>query len=383
MRRPVAVCGNTAERHGIVLAKNTPAKAMGIKTGWPVWQAQSVCPDITIIPPHYDEYVTYSKLVREIYCRYTDRIESMGIDECWLDVTDSTRYIGGGRAIADEIRQAVKCETGLTISAGVSFNKIFAKLGSDMKKPDAVTEIDVDVFREKIWPLPADMMLGVGRRAYAILLRRGIRTIGDLAAADPDYLGSLFGKVGREIWVYANGYDTTEVLPAQLSPPIKSVGHAITTTSDLTTDGEVRCVLLEMAQIVGEKLRAEGLAAGGVGVTVRDNELNLHDYQGQLSSPTQLTKEIVERGREIFTAKHKWTLPLRSVGIRAINLCDARASRQLTFDESVRERRLRLEAAVDGIRGRYGHNSLTPAACVNDIKIVRKRTGDSPIAMYM
>jgi len=382
--RPVAVCGNTQERHGIVLAKNMEAKRAGVRTGVAVWEAKAACPNLIIIPPHYDEYVTYSKYVREIYSRYTDRIESMGIDECWLDLTGSIAW-SDGEAIANEIRTAVKEETGLTISVGVSFNKVFAKLGSDMKKPDAVTVIGEDDFREKIWSLPAGDLLGVGTRAATALLRRGIATIGDLARSDPEYLALLFGKGGRQMWAYANGYDTSEVLLSSDSPPIKSIGHGITTTRDLTTSEEVKDVIIELSQIVGEKLRREELAARAVAVSVRTCELKVKEYQGTLAHPTQLTRDIIESAYKIFCEKHRWGKPLRSVYVRAINLIPAEvANAQLSFLDAERSRLMRLERAVDEIRLRFGSHAVHSASYLSDIKISkRKKLADTPVFMYM
>lgn len=203
--KPVAVCGSVEERHGIVLAKNYAAKAFGVSTGEAIWQAKQKCQDLVIVEPHYEQYIKFSKLAREIYGRYTDQIEPYGMDECWLDVTGSG-CMGTGFEIADEIRRTVKFELGLTISAGVSFNKIFAKLGSDMKKPDAITCIEADSFREKIWCLPAADLLGVGRATEKVLSGYGIHTIGELAATSDDFLKCRLGKNGLAIKKYAMGW---------------------------------------------------------------------------------------------------------------------------------------------------------------------------------
>ncbi|EKC56817.1 Nucleotidyltransferase/DNA polymerase involved in DNA repair, partial [human gut metagenome] len=208
---PVAVCGSVEERHGIVLAKNYKAKAFDVKTGDTVWQAQQKCRDLVIVPPHYEEYIKYSKLARSVYERYTDQVEPYGMDECWLDITGTGSLFGSPVEVANKIRETIKFELGLTISVGVSFNKIFAKLGSDMKKPDAVTVIPKDTFREKIWKLPSADLLGVGRATQRTLDSYGIRTIGALAQTDPEFLRSVLEKNGVALWNYANGNDLSLV----------------------------------------------------------------------------------------------------------------------------------------------------------------------------
>lgn len=230
---PIAVCGSVEERHGIVLAKNYKAKAFDVKTGDAVWQAKQKCKDLVVVPPHYEEYIKYSKLARSVYERYTDQVESYGMDECWLDISGTESLFGSPEKVANEIRETMKFELGLTISVGVSFNKIFAKLGSDMKKPDAVTVIPKDTFKEKIWGLPAADLLGVGRATQRVLDSYCIRTIGDLANTDPDFLRRRLGKNGVVLWNYANGNDLSLVAKKDFVSPIKSVGHGITTVADL------------------------------------------------------------------------------------------------------------------------------------------------------
>lgn len=208
---PVAVCGSTEERHGIVLAKNYEAKAYGIQTGESTYQAQQKCKDLIVVKPHYEQYIKYSKLAREIYNEYTDLVEPFGMDECWLDVTGSTVLFGTGYDIAEKIRTEIKFKLGLTVSIGVSFNKIFAKLGSDMKKPDAITVIEKSSFKNKIWQLPASDLLGVGKATKKKLNYYGIYTIEDLAKSSPDFLKSIIGKNGILLWKYANGTENSSV----------------------------------------------------------------------------------------------------------------------------------------------------------------------------
>ena len=267
---PIAVCGSVEERHGIVLAKNYKAKAFDVKTGDAVWQAKQKCKDLVVVPPHYEEYIKYSKLARSVYERYTDQVEPYGMDECWLDISGTESLFGSPEKVANEIRETMKFELGLTISVGVSFNKIFAKLGSDMKKPDAVTVIPKDTFKEKIWGLPAADLLGVGRATQRVLDSYCIRTIGDLANNDPEFLRRRLGKNGVVLWNYANGNDLSLVAKKDFVSPIKSVGHGITTVADLEKPEQVWPVFLELTQDIGHKLRVHGLSAEGVAIHIRD-----------------------------------------------------------------------------------------------------------------
>ena len=236
--KPVAVGGDVENRHGIILAKNYEAKQYGVQTAEALWQAKQKCPNLIIVPPHYEEYLKYSRLAHSIYAEYTDRIEPYGMDEVWMDITGSTRLFGDGEKVANELRRRIKFELGLTISVGVSFCKVFAKLGSDMKKPDAVTIIPQDSFREVIWDLPASDMLGVGRSTEKLLSSYGIRTIGQLANAYPDMLERKLGKNGMMLVAFANGLDRSRVAPQDYEPPMKSVGHGITTVQDLENNAE-------------------------------------------------------------------------------------------------------------------------------------------------
>ncbi len=376
---PMIVGGETEERHGIVLAKNGLAKKYGIQTGESIYQARAKCPSLVIAQPHYDEYLYYSRVVRQIYSEYTDQIEPFGIDECWLDVTASRDLFGAERDIAEKIRRQVKAETGLTISVGVSFNKIFAKLGSDMKKPDAVTEIPPDRFQDIVWPLPAFEMMGVGMKTYRKIYYRGCRTIGDIAATQVEYLESWLGKLGKVLWVYANGLDTSRVLWQTEAEPIKSIGHGTTTVKDLENHTEVRYVLEELAEEIGTKLRSHRLSAGGVSIQVRENDMIVREYQCKLSHRTQLARELAKEGAALFARKHIWRLPLRSVTIRAIDIDRANVPEQLDLftDHLRRDRLLTLESTVDTIRQRYGTHSVTCGTYLAAAKLSERRIGYS------
>lgn len=364
---PVAVCGRTEERHGIVLAKNYLAKDYGVKTGESVMEAKSKCRGLVMVNPHYREYMKYSRIVREIYKSYSDLVEPYGMDENWVDVTGSVRWFGSGEKIANEIRERVKRETGLTISVGVSFNKIFAKLGSDMKKPDAVTCITSENFREKIWELPADSMLGVGPSAMKLLRRYGICTIGELAMCPDALLSYKFGINGIRMKQYANGLDKSRVMPQDFCFPVKSVGNGTTFLADLYTNEEVSPMILSLSDHVAARLREAGKKARGISLTVKCNDLSWKEWQTSLDRPTQSAGEIAERAFELFRRSYPWVKPIRAMTVRAIRLVDMEYSDQVTIFCSAgrMEKTESIDRAVDGIRERFGWASICRAATLH------------------
>ncbi len=359
---PVAVCGDVEERHGIVLAKNYRAKAFGVSTGEAIWQAKQKCPGLIVVPPHYGEYLKFSGLAREIYGRYTDLVEPFGMDECWLDCTGSTRVFGEGPEIADEIRETVKRELGLTISVGVSFNKIFAKLGSDMKKPDAVTVIPRESFREIVWPLPAADLLGVGRATERKLTSFGIHTVGDLAAWPPEFYRSHLGKCGIELWRFANGEDSSPVVTRDFEVPDKTVGHGTTTVRDMENDAQVWEVMLELVQDIGHRLRTYHKRAGGVSVVVRDADLGFCQWQEILPQTTRSPSDLARECFALFRRNYRWKRPVRAVTVRAIRLVSESVPEQISlFCDPVRtERTESLDNCIEEIRRRFGKRAVRP-----------------------
>ena len=271
--KPVAVGGDPEARHGIVLTADYAAKRYGVKTGMALWQAKQVCPDITFLPPRMDLYLRFSRMAQEIYADYTDKREPYGIDESWLDVTDSATLKGDGFHIAQEISSRMKKELGITVSVGVSFNKIFAKLGSDYKKPDAITTMYEDEFQRKAWCLPVSDLLYVGNATNKKLYSMGIRTIGDLAKSDETLLVRKLGKMGSILWAFANGYDESPVKLENTSAPVKSVGNSTTTPRGMETDEDVKIVLYILAESVAARLRENGFRCRTVEISVRDKEL--------------------------------------------------------------------------------------------------------------
>lgn len=367
--KPVAVCGNPEARHGIVLAKNMLAKQKGVKTGEALWQAREKCPDIVFVKPHYDRYMKFSELVREIYKEYTDLIYPYGIDEAWLDVSSSTGLFGNGEKIADEIRERIKYELGITASVGVSYNKIFAKLGSDMKKPDATTVITKENFKEKVWPLPVSELLFVGLSTKRKLNMYSIKTIGDLANCDSKLLLSLLGKNGIMLQNFANGHEYADEVTFLQEPVIKSIGNSTTTPRDLLTDEDVRIVLYVLCESVAGRMRDHDFACRTVQIYIRNNDLRSYLRQGPLEFPTQNSYMLFDKAFSLYKQYHNGD-PIRSIGVRACNLfVQSHVQLSLYPDVARNERRYQLECAIDKIRNRFGRNILTRGVMLTQKKL--------------
>ena len=373
--KPVAVGGDPEERHGIVLTADYTAKRRGVKTGMALWQARQVCPDIIFLPPRMDLYLRFSRMAQEIYAEYTDKREPYGIDESWLDVTDSVSLKGDGYHIAQEISSRMKRELGITVSVGVSFNKIFAKLGSDYKKPDAITTMNKDEYRDKAWPLPVSDLLYVGSATNNKLRSMGIRTIGDLARTEESLLVRKLGKMGSILWAFANGYDESPVKLENTSAPIKSVGNSTTTPKDMETDEDVKIVLYILAESVAARLRENGFRCRTVEISIRDKDLFHFSKQVKLQNASNITREIAEAGYKLYKESYRlpadeqelknsrpefYQKPLRSIGIRGTDLVTDYFWEQLDMfmDPKEREKQMKVDAAVDNIRKRFGFYSI-------------------------
>lgn len=364
--KPLAVLGDPEARHGIVLAKNYEAKFHNVKTGDPMWMAKQKCPDIIFVPPHYDLYMKHSKLVREIYAEYTDKVEPYGLDECWLDVTGSTMLFGSGQEIADKLRERIKFELGVSVSVGVSFNKIFAKLGSDMKKPDATTVIESERFKEIVWPLPVKELLYVGRATHNKLRRKGIFSIGDLADTNPENLRFWLGKMGVVLWQFANGLDTSPVSNIGAKSMIKTVGNSTTAPRDLISDEDIKITLMVLSESVSARLREYSFICRTVQIGIRDNELNWIERQGKLDIPNRTAKSIFELAFSLFK-KHTNGKPIRSLSVRACDLEPIdHVQLSLLPDISQLQKQEELEAAMDNLRNRFGHFSVQKGLMLTD-----------------
>lgn len=367
--QPIAVAGDVEQRHGIVLAKNTLAKKYGVATGNPLWMAKRLCPDIIFVPPHYDKYLRFSRLARDIYMDYTDQVESFGLDECWLDVTGSTHLFGDGRAIANEIRKRIRYELGITVSVGVSYNKIFAKLGSDMKKPDATTVITKENYRETAWNLPASDLLYVGPATQKLLQRYYIRSIGDLAQTVPEFLQGRLGKAGIMLWGFANGLDTSPVVSMGLQPAVKSIGNSTTTPHDLVEDHDVKITLYLLCESVAERMREQHLKCSTIQLYLRDTDLICLERQCRLSSPAGNSSTLYQNAYRLYQS-NKPEKPLRSIGVRACQLSlDENIQTSLLDEEKSTQRMDDLEHTIDKLRHRFGFFSVRRGIMLTDERL--------------
>lgn len=368
---PMAVSGNPEARHGIILSKNMLAKKYQVKTAETIWEAKRKCPDLVTVPPNFPLYMQYASLVRKIYLDYTPYVEPFGIDEAWLDVTGCPKFRGNGKLIADEIRKRIAEELGLTVSIGVSFNKVFAKLGSDLRKPDATNCIARRNFKRIVWPLPASDLLYVGRSTTQKLLRCNIKTIGDIANSNPVFLRSILGKWGELLWGFANGLDRDPVKEFGESSALKSIGNSTTTPRDLKNNEDVKMILYVLAESVAERLRDHHLKCRTVEISVRDTELHSIHRQGKLSHPSALSSELFKKAYQLFLNNYQWIKPIRSLGVRAVDLSGEEEAVQLSFmeEEKKAERMESLEETVDSIRRRFGHFSIGRAVLLQDKKI--------------
>lgn len=378
--KPVAVCGDPDSRHGIILAKNELAKRAGVVTAETIWQARKKCPDLELVRPHRSKYTHYSKIINQIYLRYTDMVEPFSIDESWLDVTASQKLFGSGVEIADEIRRTVREETGLTLSAGVSWNKIFAKLGSDYKKPDATTAITRENYQQILWPLPARDMIFVGKSTADKLLKSGIKTIGDMARCNPKMLTALLGKQGQMLWTYANGLDNAPVARYGEGEPVKSIGNGITFRRNLMNEDDIRTAVTGLSDTVATRLRHHKLKAYGVKIDIKDPSFTTISRQKQLFVPTNLASELSQAAMELIHESWRPGAPIRMLTITGINLCDEMTEEQISLfasDNRSHQQGEKIERTMDDIRSRFGSAAITFGGVLgNDLGIDIHDTND-------
>lgn len=361
---PVAVCGDPTNRHGIILAKNEAAKAFGIQTAETVWQARKKCPDLLLLTPHHRTYRDISRSVNALYREYTDRVEPFGVDESWLDVTAQLPSLGcTGQELADTLRRRLREEFGLTISVGVSYNKVFAKLGSDYKKPDATTVISPTDVSSIVWPLPVSALLFVGRSTQRILAPYGVKTIGDLAHFDPNSLEALLGKQGRQLYEYANGLDRDPVALAGNDTPPKSVGSGTTFPRNLTTWEELCAGVSLLADNVAVELRKNAMVCRTLQVTLRDPKFKDICRQRPLPAPSQFARQLSSSAIRILKDCWKPGVPIRALTVTAQNLqnqADAFEQTSLfpTAEPMLHSKQAQLETTMDSIRAKYGKHAI-------------------------
>lgn len=380
--KAVAVGGSQEERHGIILAKSELAKRAGVKTGMPLWEARQKCKDLIIVPPHFEYYSKFSRLLRKIYERYTDYIEPFGLDECWLDVTSCGE---DGYIIAEEIRKTVKEELGLTVSIGVSFNKVFAKLGSDLKKPDAVSVITRENFKDLVWPLPASDLLYCGRQTSRTLQECGISTIGRLASMSESFIRGKLGKNGHSLWLFANGLDNSRVAHKDHYEPPKSIGHGITCVENLENHDEASKVIVALSLDIGYKLRKEGMYAGGVSLVVKDEGFTHYSYQTRLEHSTQDEGEIAKVAIKLLSDNYNWRYKIRALTVTAIYLESSQAPTQsdMFYDYEKEEKQRRLGSVIDSIKDTYGKKAILPATVLDERKMPKGKQEDTVLPGMM
>ena len=379
--KPLAVCGSVEDRHGIVLTANYLAKPHGVKTGMAVWQAKQVCPELVVLPPDMPEYIRFSQMAREIYEDYSDQIEPFGLDENWIDVTGSVGLFGNAMTIAREISERIKFELGITVSIGVANNKITAKLGSDYRKPDAITRIERDNYKEIVYPLPVEDLLYVGPATHRKLNQMGVFTIGELAELPLDILTSRFGKMGRILSIFAQGNDISPVKHADSNAVIKSVGNSATAPRDMVSNEDVWIMLLLLSESVAQRMRELGSRCTTVEVSVRDTKLESFTRQRKLKMPTCASLEIARTAFDLFRKSYSWGVPIRSIGVRGAGLVPADQPVQLSFfgDVTRCDKWEEIDKTVDDIRARYGYKSILRATMQADPLLCRVNPKDDHI----
>ena len=357
---PMAVCGDPELRHGIILAKNELAKAYHIQTAETIYSAKKKCPDLLLVPAHHEKYKSVCERINAIYEGYTDLVERFSIDESFLDVTGSRHLFGSGKEIADELRRRIRAEIGVTVSVGVSFNKTFAKMGSDYKKPDATTVISRENYKGLLWPLPIGELLFVGKSGASVLQDHGILTIGDLAQADPASISSFFGKTGVHLQQAARGEDLSPVLPTGYEEQPKSISHNVTFDHDLTDPAEILAGITLISDQVGTRLRRKKLFASVVQIQIKDTSLKVINRQKQLAQYTCNTRLIRDTAVRLLRENWPEGMPIRmlSVGVTGLSL-DGSQQLDLFMDTAKAEKAQRLDEAVDSIRAKYGKQSIT------------------------
>ncbi len=369
---PMAVCGDPENRHGIILAKNELAKKYGVKTAETIQQAKEKCPNLVLAKSHYTAYREFSKKVNEIYLRYTDFVEPFGIDESWLDVTNSVKIFGSGYEIAERIRKEVKEEIGITVSIGVSFNKVFAKLGSDYKKPDAVTVIDENNYKNIVFPLDVSSLLYVGRRSAVTLKEMGIRTIGELANFRQDILSQKLGKMGILLYEYANGIDESPVVRWGEQEEIKSVGNGLTFRRDLSGENDIKTAVTALCDTVCERMRRYGVKCTTVAVQIKNPNFKTVSKQCGLDFPSNTSAEIKVKALQLFKEVWGFRAPVRSITITGSNLVDDNGDAQMSLfgEDCGMQRHGDIDKTMDSIREKYGHSAIKFASVIkNDLGI--------------
>lgn len=364
-----AVAGSSKDRRGIILAKNQIAKEKGVLTAETIYQAQKKCKDLVLVKPNHSKYAEISKKINEIYQSYTDLVEPFGIDESWLDVTNSYHlFAKTPLELAYILKERIKEEIGVTVSIGVSFNKMFAKLGSDYKKPDAITVLEKDNYKDILYPLNVNDLMYVGKSAKRVLNNLDIKTIGDLALSDKKTLAKLLGKNGEMIHEYANGIDNSPVASYTEHHEVKSVGNGITFSRNLNGEEDIKTAINILADTVASRLRKQGIKCQSVQVLIKDPAFKSITRQKTLGKATDITKEISKIALEIVLENWNMLNDIRMLSVTATKLTSDDDAQISFFEEKEDEKQKAIENAMDKIRDKYGKKSIMVARTVkNDI----------------
>ncbi len=371
---PMAVGGDEKSRRGIILAKNEKAKKYGIKTAETIWQAKKKCPSLKVVPPHFKEYSEISKKINKIYESYTDLVEPFSIDESYLDVTGSQKLFGTGKEIADTLRKRIKDEIGITISVGVSFNKVFAKLGSDYKKPDATTVITKENYKEILFPLSADNLMFVGHASFEALKKLGIHTIGDIAACPKEVLAERLGKSGTMLYIYANGLDREPVKSIYEKHESKSIGNSMTFSRNITSKEDILTAVSAISQMVSRRMRHEGVKGSTIQIGIKYSDFKYVSRQKTLINPTNISKEIEDNAFELICENMAKNKPIRLLSIQLSSLTSEETSPHqisLFAEEKTYEKQEKLDEALDKIRLKFGKDAVTTGGIMTNTMGIR------------
>ena len=365
--KPVAVSGNPATRTGIILTKNQTAKKFGVLTGEAIWQAKSKCPNLICVPPNHKLYEEYSRALRDIYEKYTDKVESFGIDECWLDVTDTLKFFGNKKTLADKIRAEVKQTLGITISVGVSFGKLFAKLGSDLKKPDATTIIDKQNYKKIIYPLPVNAIIGIGKHLKDRFDKLGVIQLGDITLLPDSILKKKFGIIGLDLKQKLLGNDFDQVKNCNEYTPAKSIGNGTTTIKDIYSRSEILGVVSALCDEITTRLRRANFNANGLSVTLKTANFEYFHNTMHLNYATNDLSNLITFSMKIIDSFWQYNLPIRAIRICSYNLTTSDKVQLNMFCNY--EKKDNLNNALDKIRTKYGYYSIMPAITLKNSHI--------------
>ena len=372
---PSIVGGDPVSRHGIVLAKSTPAKKFNIKTGETLYTALQKCPDLYIVSPQYDLYMNCSNALVEILREYTPTIQRFSVDECFLDFTNMEHLYPDYMQLAYEIKDRIKNELGFTVSIGISNNKLLAKVASDIKKPDAVVTLFPPEIKEKMWPLPVEDLFMVGRATAAKLYKLNIFTIGDLANYDIKILKQVLKSHGVMIWNYANGIEDSDVRKSN-HIDMKGMGNSTTIAWDIDNRADAHKVILSLCETVGMRLRDSGNCCSLISVYIKTSEFFSCGRQHKIHYYTDCTKKIAEVAYELFDELWKGE-ELRHIGVRVSELCTNEFMQTTLFEEKENEKNRAIDRAIDSIRLRFGSRSIIRATFLNSgIRPLTGGTGD-------